>query len=758
MPPQDGQRQLLVLGGARLAEAFGKHEALVRVLASPRFLKNFLKVLEDLQHSQVPIVEDTEHEPRLVRSACPSLGSNQLELLMPESEVSVMKDVVNANCYGFAPGKASVLSQGDVLLDIGAHVGIASALALRTADVSVISVEPHPVTFELLTRNLAESENHTVPRGVPRVRLQLAVADVNCAGREFFGHRGTNNPSRLFFASLFDTRSHSNLAIQVPCIALQELILQQKPTVVKIDAEGAERIRKLVVEWDWTHNRSKALWEEVRAHLEAHGFKLKILGRMPEFDQHGQAILTDARCKKRGNTGMIFQASRKLPASERVATATGEDTTPVKVEADLGEDRPEDEDVWSEVELQPSLELQLGALSIEDARFCFGFPWRLWGWALCEAYRSSVPRELLPPEEGMVLPPEAVRELLEHLRTIRFEENQRPSVHASGYLVLKAGQAAKLADSWGSESRSLGRLWALAEALLRGASPKAAAFHFTSMAVTQNFRGSPHIDQNDFSVQYALSVGDFTGGGELCVEESPSKDIVERGIQSSTIEVLVSGIRHLKRCILCDGSACCSPNVAWTRPGAVVLLRGGQLYKAAPVAPHQWVRQSGEGLEAGLLKRLEASAQEIYVAAGPRAWCPRLFLFGSEGVWASTVQELVAQRHVLQQLALQMERQLSLPFALWPSRIIPCLLPRPPRRTAAAVTSPTANCSSSEQEASAEMVKSAQDLFYSLLGNIVNNVSSLIFGVLLTMLYTLFWLCSPVPMDGTPRIGAVKYL
>lgn len=38
-------------------------------------------------------------------------------------------------------------------------------------------------------------------------------------------------------------------------------------------------------------------------------------------------------------------------------------------------------------------------------------------------------------------------------------------------------------------------------------------------AVTKNFRGSPHIDQNDFSVQYALSVGDFDEGGELCVEE-----------------------------------------------------------------------------------------------------------------------------------------------------------------------------------------------------------------------------------------------
>lgn len=39
-------------------------------------------------------------------------------------------------------------------------------------------------------------------------------------------------------------------------------------------------------------------------------------------------------------------------------------------------------------------------------------------------------------------------------------------------------------------------------------------------AVTKNFRGSPHIDQNDFSVQYALAVGDFASGGELCVEEA----------------------------------------------------------------------------------------------------------------------------------------------------------------------------------------------------------------------------------------------
>lgn len=55
---------------------------------------------------------------------------------------------VNANCYGFAPGKSSVLLPGDVLLDVGAHVGTAAALALRTPELQAVCVEPHPLSFE----------------------------------------------------------------------------------------------------------------------------------------------------------------------------------------------------------------------------------------------------------------------------------------------------------------------------------------------------------------------------------------------------------------------------------------------------------------------------------------------------------------------------------------------------------------------------------------------------------------------------------
>jgi len=61
-------------------------------------------------------------------------------------------------------------------------------------------------------------------------------------------------------------------------------------------------------------------------------------------------------------------------------------------------------------------------------------------------------------------------------------------------------------------------------------------------------------------------------------------------------------------------------------------------------------------------------------------------------------------------------------------------------------------------QVSADMVKTAQDVVYGLLGDFVNHVSSLLFGVMLTMLYTLFWLCSPVPMDSTIDIMFRKYI
>ena len=41
---------------------------------------------------------------------------------------------------------------------------------------------------------------------------------------------------------------------------------------------------------------------------------------------------------------------------------------------------------------------------------------------------------------------------------------------------------------------------------------------FTSLAVTERFRGSPHIDTENVAPFYGLALGDFSRGGRLAVE------------------------------------------------------------------------------------------------------------------------------------------------------------------------------------------------------------------------------------------------
>mmetsp|Transcript_25977 Transcript_25977/g.86519 ORF Transcript_25977/g.86519 Transcript_25977/m.86519 type:complete len:517 (-) Transcript_25977:109-1659(-) len=147
--------------------------------------------------------------------------------------------------------------------------------------------------------------------------------------------------------------------------------------------------------------------------------------------------------------------------------------------------------------------------------------------ALCAAYaagQTSQPRNVVH-DVGVALSESATGELLAALRMMDWKENVRPNVHASGYVVLKRPYELSAPPRWRAEDpRAVRRrVWELSEALLRAASPKAAGFAFTAMAVSKNFRGSPHVDKNDISVQYALSLGEFAeGGGKLCVEESAS--------------------------------------------------------------------------------------------------------------------------------------------------------------------------------------------------------------------------------------------
>ena len=87
---------------------------------------------------------------------------------------------------------------------------------------------------------------------------------------------------------------------------------------------------------------------------------------------------------------------------------------------------------------------------------------------------------------------------------------QRKGVSADGYIVLRPRN--------GEGSRRLPELEQCCEALMHWADP---GFSYSGVAVTKNFRGSPHVDTHDVTHQYACSFGSWRGdGGELCIEDA----------------------------------------------------------------------------------------------------------------------------------------------------------------------------------------------------------------------------------------------
>eukprot|EP00927_Polykrikos_kofoidii_P045027 TRINITY_DN38894_c0_g1_i1.p1 TRINITY_DN38894_c0_g1~~TRINITY_DN38894_c0_g1_i1.p1 ORF type:complete len:523 (-),score=85.53 TRINITY_DN38894_c0_g1_i1:106-1674(-) len=62
------------------------------------------------------------------------------------------------------------------------------------------------------------------------------------------------------------------------------------------------------------------------------------------------------------------------------------------------------------------------------------------------------------------------------------------------------------------------------------------------------------------------------------------------------------------------------------------------------------------------------------------------------------------------------------------------------------------------EDVTSDVMTSAQDFLYALVGKLVNSVTSFLLSGLLTLLYTLFWLCSPVPMDSSIDIMFRRYI
>lgn len=141
---------------------------------------------------------------------------------------------------------------------------------------------------------------------------------------------------------------------------------------------------------------------------------------------------------------------------------------------------------------------------------------------LCADYQRQSCRQYRKME-GRAVPHDLYDQLLQRLRETKWELNKR-KLDASEYLTLRrpwdsaqAGEAKRAA----AKLERHRKLWNAAAAIMD--SLVTPPFEYTSMAITKNFVGSPHIDQMDRTHQFAISLGEFSGGGRLCVEASANE-------------------------------------------------------------------------------------------------------------------------------------------------------------------------------------------------------------------------------------------
>jgi FkbM family methyltransferase len=123
-----------------------------------------------------------------------------------------------------------IFQPGDVILDIGAHVGVMSIyLAKKWPETHIIAVEPHPANYDNLCRNI--EANHVRNITVYRRAIADETGTLTLRGNH------TQNTGGMGVCNV------SGESVTVPSITLHDLLLPlniDRIALLKMDCEGAE--------------------------------------------------------------------------------------------------------------------------------------------------------------------------------------------------------------------------------------------------------------------------------------------------------------------------------------------------------------------------------------------------------------------------------------------------------------------------------------------------------------------------------------
>lgn len=205
---------------------------------------------------------------------------NGLSVTAPQNLLPQIEDIIDRQVYC---SKCVAIEPNDVIVDIGANIGMFTLVASQRTRNKVFSFEPLPLNYEYLQRNIATNNCANV------TTYNCAVSGMSKTEKLYLSKFTGGNI--LYEHTCHTTEGQLDSYIVVPCISLEDMMRDnniEQIDLLKLDCEGSEgsilsaasevtllRIRKIVMEFH--DNVSVLSHERLLARLQEAQFKTDLV-------------------------------------------------------------------------------------------------------------------------------------------------------------------------------------------------------------------------------------------------------------------------------------------------------------------------------------------------------------------------------------------------------------------------------------------------------------------------------------------------
>jgi len=148
-------------------------------------------------------------------------------VLLPSGDEFIFREIYLDEVYD----KFYEIQKDDVVIDVGAHVGLFTLKAAKSGAKVVVAIEPHPFNYRILLRNITSNRLRNV------IPINLAVS--NYSGKAMLYISKHAREHTLKRELLDEYRGCIEVEVKTLDQLVDELKLS-KVNFIKIDAEGAE--------------------------------------------------------------------------------------------------------------------------------------------------------------------------------------------------------------------------------------------------------------------------------------------------------------------------------------------------------------------------------------------------------------------------------------------------------------------------------------------------------------------------------------